>query len=1257
MRKIVFIFLLSIIYTSMATSASYIFYKNGEASAFDDIETADTIAGWDSLSIVGDLDDWSGWEYLKPSIKSIQLLDFSKAEFTQREYWLFVASPNLENLKTVRFPTDTINARIKLDFTGCKNLTTIENLEMLQNVSLTYSFEQCESLKKIHFGKCYLVGGGGLDYSFKDCKNLEEFEANVLDVQDKNKLFLLHNGFFGGCEKLQMIYIGEVRNGNLTTSFRSCKQIKTIRIDKITNSRLSKTFAESETLEDIYIGSISDSEYDNDNAFDGCNAQVHFSRENNYFCDAWKKNFRIFLWHIDSSSVHASVQNGQIKILNAIAYPQCMIAQDTIWKVGETFEAAEIIESTDSLNKITNFENKNIWVGLKNESMDDYVWSAPFHLQQEKDAMAYIVDANGEYYIKLDTINNLKVVKPQTIRIVGTMDDNLLRKAKNHFHSNAGWYQNIDLSEASFAFSNENLDSIAFGMGNIQHFAFPEKDQEGTYDLTSSFEGCLSLREIKNLENIHDIGGLEQAFVKCESLKELTFSQEADTNKISLKKTFEGCWRLERINNLDRFKNITNISYTFNGCKALQTVAFSSEEKADEIRLEHTFYQCNNLKSISGLESFINYQWANFAFVNCYSLDTLRLGHPKDNYISGNRAFENCHAFIYFPKSMTTYDESRVTSIILHNVVLPIVDFYADINSIDSISIIPQPQYVAIQDTLWKYKIEDSIHSSKELTAEIKANASMIWCGIKNDAMSEYIWSLPIYTKKPDMPYLSLGISPQSYKMEEMYHHIVTIDSLYPGSIHKYASNYKYCSIQLYGNYNDSNIIRVKNAMRENNSALDNLTSFDFSNATLNITNGLKGFFQGTTKLGQVIFPQERNESPVNLDSTFYGSGIYEVNLSYFENITCMDFAFTSSSLKKVTFSEKENNNEVSFIQTFLGCPIDSIDLSSFSKISCLTQTFFSAGAFDHIHFMKFSDKENSLPVSMFQTFAGMECNMDEIINLDKFTNVNNYIATFQSINNFRNTRLDTVRLGTDPNTIAPDSLTWTFAMSGKVIKYLPDGVDTIPEKWCKYHNFVVPITVDSSNWSIDSLFKNSQSFSDFIYSLPDLGPSYAYIADTTWYLVLNDYLQTWINSFGFSSSLRAASAEQPISTEKYMVFDPQAMDIADYMEDYSLVCVASNPKHKALAYQVKLKDLLEIVQVPEVITDTDCKIYTDQGTIVVSASIDSDVEIYDTTGKLIHIGHIGNDKELKVNVPNGVYLVKCGKHSRGKVTVKNSKE
>ncbi|MBR4840777.1 MAG: hypothetical protein IK005_09930, partial [Paludibacteraceae bacterium] len=352
-----------------------------------------------------------------------------------------------------------------------------------------------------------------------------------------------------------------------------------------------------------------------------------------------------------------------------------------------------------------------------------------------------------------------------------------------------------------------------------------------------------------------------------------------------------------------------------------------------------------------------------------------------------------------------------------------------------------------------------------------------------------------------------------------------------------------------------------------------------------------------------------------------------------------------------------ENNNEVSFIQTFAACPLDSINLSAFTRISDLSQTFNPcSNRRQPLRSITFSEKENPLSVSMFQTFTGTTFDTDEIVNFDKFTNVNNYLATFQMINNFEG-RLDTIRIGTDPFKIASDSLTWTFLSSGRIIKYLPDGVDSVPSKWRNCHDFVVPITVDSSNWSIDSLFQDYQLFSDFIYTLPDLGPSYAYIADTTWYLVLNDYLQAWINSFGFNSSLRAASAEQPLSSDKYMVFDPQTMDIADYMEDYSLACVASNPKHKALAYQVKLKDLREKVQIPQVITDTDCKIYTDQGTIVISASTDSDVEVYDTTGKLIHIGHVEKDKELRVNVSNGIYLVKCGKHSRGKVTVKNSKK
>lgn len=931
--------------------------------------------------------------------------------------------------------------------------------------------------------------------------------------------------------------------------------------------------------------------------------------------------------------------------------PMNIIVNDTIWKVGESFETAATLTCAE-MRKQKLQESDHVWIGLRNECIKSYRWKeATSHtgtmvtIYKKEDYKA------GETIIQpLDTFSEALYYKANSIKIAGAIrqrDMDILEKIVQINNSSLKY---LDMSLAYFA---EPLQ-IKLAHSKLQKITLPTETCPYEINLGKAFQSSYELRTIENLDKLHFITNLDNSFSYCDQLESITFP-DVPLQVDSLEVTFYRCGKLTRIDNFDRLGNISYMHATFRGCSLLETISFSDQIDNFVYMDEMVFQDCKNLSQIINLDKVKLSFLGDDIFSGCQKLSAIHLNITKDTkypypacYDCYTEAFEECDAVIYL---VNGYKETQ-RWIWTANIVYPIDSFHVHLDRESGEMAISElsPKYCAIQDTAWKFVKGEKETIVKKFPSIDKETYDVLYCGIKNDSMPDYVWSTnPIYCDTSNYDkYVSYSI--KSIKS------FVPIEKLQPSQL------YMADTIITHGELNNEDIIRLKESLRLINgdkivSGCTNLEVADFSNSRMEVTNGLEGFFQESTHLEEVKFPKEKITSPVDFTNTFAKSGCQEVDLGSFVNIVCMDRAFCESNVKTVLFPKEENNNEVSFIQTFAACPLDSINLSAFTRISDLSQTFNPCSSrWQPLRSITFSEKENPLSVSMFQTFTGTTFDTDEIVNFDKFTNANNYLATFQMINNFKG-RLDTIRIGTDPFKIASDSLTWTFLSSGRIIKYLPDGVDSVPSKWRNCHDFVVPITVDSSNWSIDSLFQDYQLFSDFIYTLPDLGPSYAYIADTTWYLVLNDYLQAWINSFGFNSSLRAASAEQPLSSNKYMAFDPQTMDIADYMEDYSLACVASNPKHKALAYQVKLKDLREKVQIPQVITDTDCKIYTDQGTIVISASTDSDVEVYDTTGKLIHIGHVEKDKELRVNVSNGIYLVKCGKHSRGKVTVKNSKK
>lgn len=1169
-------------------------YNQGKETVYEDIlstrEAVAELATCDSFFVAGELNNnkIDKLSNLIKDNKSVLTIDMSEvsaldgAPFGTIEFSSLCSG--LTSLQEFRFPAFSPTKKVYLDnlFDNCSSLKKVVNLEYYD---------------KIYSMKC----------TFKDCVSLEEvtFSENENTTPDTYSDF---KEVFSGCESL--------------TSVKN--------FDKIHNVvGFWRAFADCVNLKELKLCSFLNIGKGYNEVFDNCPAIVYLPSEITSVPKNWEDSYsNKFMLPVSECISSTTISNGHAVNIGFSWTPKSVVVQDTAWRVGKSFADSKIVNLSDISKE---YASQFIWMGLKNDSMEDYVWSDSCLLGS--DAYACMKSTSGLLQIvRVDTISRLAKPYNYSIKVGGILDDSLFAGVKDFMKKNS--FKIIDFSETEFQL-NDEWTRQPISVSSLNEFYFP-KNQDIKYNLIGAFENASYLKYI-DMSNLPALSSLEKCFYECRALTNIKLNTTQDTNRINLEKAFYNCKSLTQIENLETYGPITDLNSAFFGCKSLISLSFPSIRNDNLIEMDYVFNGCYSLSAINGLDSFTNITSLFSTFKACTALDTIRLGTDINNVDMCSRPFENCNALIYLPDTVETLDQSMEN--FSSHFILPIKKTCWAID--DSAIIIKQyPKCCEMQDTLWHCFMEDKDTLVENLTDEILSKCLRVKCGLKNEKMDDYCWSAPFYTKELEVPYIVL--SEVAAKKDDGYWEYRVYDTTLGvtipiDSINDSTLKDAY-SIYLYGKNDDSTLSIIKNALALNK----DLAIFSFKNAELDIKNGLDSFFSGKTHLYNVEFSSEEYSNPVSLYRTFSKTGLSSIDLSSFANITDMNFAFFGCDyLSTVKFSDKENNNEVSFVQAFTGCPIDSLDLSSFSRISDLTQTFFNASALKHMRYLKFSDKENDLSVSMFQTFGGVSFDMTEIINFDKFTNVSNYMATFQGCNFFDETRLDTLRFGTDPNKIPEDSLTWALAMSSKIgVKYLPDGVDTLPKKWHGYHDFVVPIYADSLNWSTDSLLEN-------ILNMPELSPSYAYIADTTRYLILKEYMNEWLTAFGFSTS----SLRSKLKVD-YLIFDPDTMEIADY-KDYALVCVVSNPKFKTLVYKINVAELQEAADVDD-IDNRNILIINDNNGISIFSEINYSIEIVNALGMTVFKGDT-NENSLHIPLPSGIYFVNSNGVLLKKIIVNNS--
>lgn len=1204
-------------------------YKGGVCETYEDIlkddSSRDVIFPADTIVVSGEIDQIT-LNNLKASTTNgsrskVQVIDLSGAYFAPSEKldWESAFS-SCKSLTCFRFPEVQIEGECKMDFIfyGNQNLTRVENLDKVNNiVSLCQAFDGAKSIEELTFSENAKIletayGDSPLYRTFASCEKLKH-----INNFDKFESFKSLRETFFYCGALEEIAFTE--NGGtiddywgLRSTFKKCSSLKRVRnLDKfVLEGRMDETFADCSSLTEIRLGTVSGFE---NSTFENCDAIVYLDVTTSQIPKDWvREGNSHIVWPIDKCSILLGVSN-ENSFVSYTYSPACAVVKNTIYRVGETFDSSVPVKLEEISEKDT---KKYLWMGLKNESMDDYFYSDSTPITfRDKEAFAII---NG-YKVSVDTLQNKSdYYSGDSIKIIGSLDDERMAKVLANI-KNKNRYKVIDFSESEFEMDSLNF-AICGGNTNLVKFYFPNEPQKTCFSLEYAFYNCDKLKEVVNFDNIVHINNLRETFYNCIDLEEISFSEEPDTNKVALDHTFSSCMNLKKVNNIDRYTKIISLYGTFLSCKSLEEIRLSTVKRDEAVDVTSTFGGCSSLKNLIGFDAIQKYMDNEMysTFSGCTSLDTLRISADISRY-DFERAFDNCPAIKYLPtevRELLTAQKMPNMS----NFVLPIKRVYMQL---DSLSILQYPKYCAVQDTVWRCLLEtgDTI-VVKKLTDEIINRCVAISCGLKNESMEDYCWSNSIYNKSLDIPYL---VVENVYLVEKdlytTFPYILPIEDL-----HEESLNDAY-TLQFHGYFNDSTLSLVKKSLSKNR----DLHSCDFSDAELDVTYALNRFFAGKKNLDNVVFPAKENDNPISLSATFYQTGnMPKVDLSYFTNIICMDSTFMECGVDTILFPTVENNNNVSFRLTFFGCNAESYDLSSFSKISSLIGTF----SFTGISYLKFSDKANNLPVNMQSTF-GLTSFCLPVLDLSSFTNVTSFLGTFQMCGDLvgcGDGGLDTLIFGTDPNTLTDDNLTWTFLSASKVgVKYVPDGVDSLPKKWRSYRGFVLPLGVDSTYWTAYSLFED-------IFSLPAITPSYAYVSDTTRYLVLKSMLKSWMAVFGFPTDMLRSDD----GALEYIVFDPETMNLEDYKDsDYVLTCVVSNPKFNTLAYALGVDDILNSTPASLLDEMAYCNIdvVVETGGFSISTEDKCDVDVLNTLGVSVFKGVI-NSKAQFVSLPSGIYMI-----------------
>lgn len=175
--------------------------------------------------------------------------------------------------------------------------------------------------------------------------------------------------------------------------------------------------------------------------------------------------------------------------------------------------------------------------------------------------------------------------------------------------------------------------------GDTKLVYFPYVDLSVRTTLNGMFEDCQWLQYVPPLTISNKCTSLTDTFFNCKKLQNIDVSYWNTSNVTSLYKTFYGCNSLSEIKGIENWdvSNVTDMNGLFYNCNSLTTLDLSTWDANKVTDTTDMFNNCSKLQNIDLSGWNANIKWMRGMFYYCFALKNLNMSNID---VSNVRDFE-----------------------------------------------------------------------------------------------------------------------------------------------------------------------------------------------------------------------------------------------------------------------------------------------------------------------------------------------------------------------------------------------------------------------------------------------------------------------------------------------------------------------------------------------------------------------------------------------------------------------------------------
>ena len=834
-----------------------------------------------------------------------------------------------ENITTAIFDGSFANCTsltsTRLWFTGCQNLTAIQDLSNLKTDNVTdmrYMFKSCSSLTSLDVSGFKTDNVTNMGDMFFGCSKLTTLDLSNFNTSQVKYMYYM----FSFCSELTSLDVSNFNTENVESMvmmFEDCSSLTSLNVSSFKTENVTKMgnmFNGCSGLTSLDVSNFNTSNVtDMSQMFSGCSSLTSLDVSNFNTSNVTSMNGMFSscagLTSLDVSNFNTSI------VMNMYAMFSGCSGLKTVY-VGDGWTTASVTEGAQMFAGCTNL------VGGKGTHYDpdhvDFTY-ARIDGGPNSQTPGYFTDKNApvvtdpEPYAVLSENNTLLTFyydehkEERNGMSVGpfTLDD---RKV------NSGWDEQRD-----------NITSVVFD----ESFA-------NCATLTSTscwFYGFTNLTSIVGLSNLKtdNVTDMSRMFSRSTSLTSVDFGNLNTENVTNLSRMFHDCTGLVSIN-VSSFNtaNVTLINGMFDGCSSLTTVDVSGFDTSKATDMGEMFYGCSSLK---------NLDLRNFNTANATRMHEM---------------FNGCSGLINL--NVSSFNTANVTDMgIMFGKCSSLTNL--DLSSFNT-SNVTRMQRMFENDTLLT-----SIYVGEEWSTANVTSGYEVFTGSTNlvggkgthydpnhiDYTYARIDGGPdsetpgYFTRKGDAPWVEPG-TPEPYAVLSDNNNVLTF---YYDTEREQRNGMSVGPFEgMSGWYNQrENITNVVfDASFANCTTLTstaewfygfkNLTSITgISNLKTDNVTDMTFMFNSCSSLTDLDVSGFKTNKVTTMEGMFCGcSSLTSLDLSSFntENVTNMEMMFQScSKLKELNISSFNTSKVTSFFQMFIDCySLESLDVSSFDTKS-----------------------------------------------------------------------------------------------------------------------------------------------------------------------------------------------------------------------------------------------------------------------------------------------------------------------------------